>query len=69
MERAASLLAEGRLSVAGIAQRVGLEDPYYFSRLFKQHFGRSPSDYRQAAGSNSPSADSDNPLPAGGRVR
>ena len=58
MERAAELLAEGRMTVRGLAQRVGYDDPYYFSRAFKQHFGQSPAYYipsRHRQGSDSPS--------------
>jgi len=55
MEQAAAQLADGKLTVKAIAASVGLDDPYYFSRLFRQHFGRSPAQYRAAAGSNSPS--------------
>jgi len=54
-EHAASLLAEGTLTVKAVAAAVGIDDPYYFSRVFRQHFGRSPAQYRTAAGSNSPS--------------
>ena len=49
MDRAASLLIEGRLTVKAIAEAVGYEDPYFFSRVFKQHFGRSPAQYRDSA--------------------
>jgi AraC-like DNA-binding protein len=55
MEEAASLLADDRWTVAAIARKLGMDDPYYFSRLFKQHFGRSPSQYRDTAGSKNPS--------------
>lgn len=48
MERAASLLADGRLTIKAIARQVSFDDPYYFSRQFKQHFGRSPGQYRDA---------------------
>jgi AraC-like DNA-binding protein/quercetin dioxygenase-like cupin family protein len=48
MDRAAVLLAEGELTVKAVARRVGVDDAYYFSRLFKQRFGRSPAQYRQA---------------------
>ena len=48
MERAASLLADGRLTIKAIAREVSFDDPYYFSRQFKQHFGRSPAQYRDA---------------------
>lgn len=49
MDHAAALLRDGRLTVQAVANRVGFSDPYYFSRAFKQHFGRSPDHYRQAA--------------------
>lgn len=55
LERAALMLVDGRLTVAAIAAAVGFEDPYYFSRVFRQHFGRSPAQYRDAAGSKNPS--------------
>lgn len=55
MERAAAMLEEGALTVKAIASAVACDDPYYFSRVFRQHFGRSPQQYREAAGSNSPS--------------
>ncbi len=55
MQAASRLLMEDRLSVAAIARKVGIDDPYYFSRLFKQHFGQSPTQYRDSAGSDSPS--------------
>lgn len=46
MHFAAELLATNRMSVQEIAEKVGYVDPYHFSRLFKRHFGRSPSDFR-----------------------
>lgn len=68
MQRAAALLAEGRLTVQAIAERVGYSDPYYFSRLFKQHRGQSPAQYRAAAAepvrSDPPSSRSGGPWPA-----
>lgn len=48
LEQAAALLAENQLTVLAIAQSVGISDPYYFSRLFKQHYGQSPAHYRQS---------------------
>jgi AraC-like DNA-binding protein len=47
MERAAELLTEGRLTVKAVARHLGFADPYYFSRAFKRHFGRSPSSYQR----------------------
>ena len=52
MERAAVMLADGRWTVRAIAKKVGFDDPYYFSRQFKSHFGRSPAQYREALGPN-----------------
>lgn len=51
MDRAAELLSEGRLSVEGVAAELGYDDPFYFSRVFRSHFGRSPAQHRDAAGS------------------
>jgi AraC-like DNA-binding protein len=44
---ARSRLAETRLSVKEIALEVGFEDEYYFSRLFRQKLGLSPSQWRK----------------------
>ncbi|PQP90970.1 hypothetical protein CPT76_03565 [Paenibacillus sp. AR247] len=33
-------------SVKEISHRLGFQDPYYFSRLFKKIMGKSPSEYR-----------------------
>lgn len=34
--------------VTEVARELGYEDPLYFSRVFRQHFGRSPSGYRKS---------------------
>lgn len=36
-------------SIADIAQRWGIRDPAYFSRVFKQEFGESPRQWRERA--------------------
>lgn len=46
MQHAAFRLADINMNVGEVAQSVGYEDLYYFSRLFRQHFGKSPSAYR-----------------------
>ena len=33
------------LTVNEIADMLGFEDALYFSRVFKKHYGQSPSDY------------------------
>lgn len=46
MHAAVRLMETGETYIRGIAGRVGIEDPFYFTRLFKKHFGISPSEYR-----------------------
>ncbi len=45
IRRARELLCMGR-AVKDVAVDVGLDDPYYFSRLFKRHTGVCPTEYR-----------------------
>ena len=47
MALAKSLLAEGLLAVAEVAERCGYDDPFYFSRVFRRHFGVSPGRVRR----------------------
>ena len=47
MLHAAQLLVSTNLSVGEIAARVAVNDPYYFSRLFKRHLGMSAKTYRR----------------------
>lgn len=42
LEKAKSLLAQGKLNVSEIASLVGYENSNYFSKVFKRHFGRPP---------------------------
>ncbi|WP_392897273.1 helix-turn-helix domain-containing protein [Streptomyces sp. LN699] len=46
LSRAKELLARTDLPVAGIARRVGYEDPAYFSRLFSRRVGMAPVRFR-----------------------
>ena len=39
------LLQEGIYNVSEIAYKVGMNDPLYFSKCFKSHFGAPPSAY------------------------
>lgn len=48
IQRAKQLLAEGALSAAVISEKCGFSNPYHFSRLFKQHTGITPMEYRKA---------------------
>lgn len=49
LRRAQELLIASDLAVKEIAARVGIADPFFFSRIFSQKCGMSPSQYRQAA--------------------
>lgn len=44
--KARKLLLESNLSVKEIAQLVGYKDAYYFSKLFKKYYGKSPTTFR-----------------------
>jgi AraC-like DNA-binding protein len=46
MEAAARLLADPRRRIAETAYAVGYEDPHYFGRAFRRHFGCTPGMYR-----------------------
>jgi AraC family transcriptional activator of pobA len=47
MLEAARLLRFTDLTAQEIAQRVGYDDPLYFSRAFKRRYGEAPSAYRE----------------------
>ena len=47
MQKAAALLAEGRLSVMEIAGMSGYENCSKFAAAFRGEYGMSPSDYRR----------------------
>ncbi|MFJ6418846.1 helix-turn-helix domain-containing protein [Paeniglutamicibacter sp. NPDC091659] len=46
MSRAQSLLADTALPIQRISRLVGYEDPAYFSRLFSERSGQSPTHFR-----------------------
>ncbi|MCL2244838.1 MAG: AraC family transcriptional regulator [Treponema sp.] len=47
IHRAESLLEQENISVKDAAYRMGFDDQYYFSRLFKNKTGISPSDWKK----------------------
>ena len=47
MHRAGDLLAIPNILVKEVADRLGYEDPLYFSRVFKRVIGLSPEEYRR----------------------
>lgn len=47
LKRAEMLLKQRKLSVAEVAFAVGFNDPKYFSKSFKEQYGKSPSQYME----------------------
>jgi len=50
MARARELLASTALSMAGIAERLGYDDPAFFGKQFRRHTGTSPAAWRREFG-------------------
>ena len=47
LQKAKELLHSSELSISEIAYQVGFKTPVYFSQIFKETFGKSPSDTRK----------------------
>jgi len=47
MEKACEMLVDTDLHIREIAERLGYDDPYYFSRVFKKIAACPPSEYRE----------------------
>ncbi|HEX3812259.1 MAG TPA: AraC family transcriptional regulator [Mycobacteriales bacterium] len=47
IDLARRLLSTTHLTVGQVATACGIADPYYFSRLFKEHTGMAPRDWRR----------------------
>lgn len=48
VERARQLLAESDLTVSAIAELVGFQEIFYFSRQFRQKTGQTPTEFRRS---------------------
>ena len=46
LEKAKKMLLESNFTISEIATATGFEDQFYFSRIFKKHYGSSPRDFR-----------------------
>lgn len=47
IKHACELIDRTQLTIKEVSSRLGYDDPYYFSRLFKKIMGLSPKQYRQ----------------------
>ncbi|MDX2052201.1 MAG: AraC family transcriptional regulator [Polyangiaceae bacterium] len=54
LSKAEALLTETELSVSEVAAAVGIDNPRYLSRLFRQHLGLPPLAFRQQARRGAP---------------
>ena len=50
IQQACQLLHFSGLRINEVASKIGIDDPFYFSRLFKQQMGISPLAYRKGEG-------------------
>ena len=46
LDQAKALIREGGRTMAEISYTAGFNDPHYFSKIFKQEFGQTPTGYR-----------------------
>jgi transcriptional regulator GlxA family with amidase domain len=46
LTEAANLLGTTQISIGEIGRMVGIDDPYYFSRIFKRKYNMTPTHYR-----------------------
>lgn len=47
LKRAEQLLCEGELSISEVANRVGIHNPKYFTKYFREEYGIPPSTYQK----------------------
>lgn len=45
--RACALIQQGQLRIYEISYRLGFENAYYFTRVFKRHVGMTPTEYQK----------------------
>jgi YesN/AraC family two-component response regulator len=52
IQYACQLLSQNGIKIKEVAGKIGYDDPYYFSRLFKKVTGKSPKHYRIVRGAD-----------------
>ena len=53
MDRAEKLLKNPELMVKEVSDAIGIDDQFYFNKMFKKHVGMSPSEYKKKVNSKS----------------
>ncbi len=48
IKRAAQLIKQGDYTMTQIAYMVGINDPRYFSKCFKQYYEMTPTEYKES---------------------
>jgi len=48
LEYAQGLLCTTSMNIKEVAKKCGYNNEFYFSRIFKQHRGTNPSDFRKS---------------------
>ncbi|QQO10846.1 response regulator transcription factor [Breznakiella homolactica] len=54
MNRACSLIRQGKYRIYEISYMLGYENAYYFTRVFRRHLGMTPSEYQKSLGAEPP---------------
>jgi YesN/AraC family two-component response regulator len=44
---ACQLLSQSKMKIKEVGDKIGYDDPYYFSRIFKKVTGKSPVQYKE----------------------
>jgi two-component system response regulator YesN len=47
MQQAKALLEQGKMKIVDVGKACGYPNQSYFNRLFKNHFGVTPKQYRE----------------------
>ena len=47
MKKAKELLEDESFMIKDVAMQVGIDDQFYFNKVFKKVYGMSPSEYRK----------------------
>ncbi|GAA4291067.1 hybrid sensor histidine kinase/response regulator transcription factor [Aestuariibaculum suncheonense] len=45
LKKSAQLFEQGKMSISQVSYQVGFKDPKYFSKCFREKYGKTPSDY------------------------